>query len=317
MNFRVWAPDHGAVDVVIGEASWPLDDEGNGYFSASVSSIGPGTLYRFRLDESPELFPDPASRFQPFGPHGPSEVICPDTYQWRNPRRGAQRRGQVIYEMHIGTYTPAGTLRAAAGKLERLARLGVTVIELMPLNGFPGRFNWGYDGVNLFAPCQVYGRPDDLRAFADAAHENGLAVILDVVYNHLGPDGNYLGMFAADYFSRDTPTEWGDGINFDGAHSAGVREFFTENAAYWIREFRLDGLRLDATQSVFDRSPVHILAEVTRAARAAGGRTASDRGGKRTAGCAPSATAAGGRRRNLRAVERRLSSRGAGCADRS
>jgi maltooligosyltrehalose trehalohydrolase len=269
VNFRVWAPDHGAVEVVIGEASWPLEDEDNGYFSASVSSIGPGTLYRFRLDGRPELFPDPASRFQPFGPHGPSEVICPDAYQWRHPRRGAQRSGQVIYEMHIGTYTPAGTLRAAAGKLERLARLGITVIELMPLNGFPGRFNWGYDGVNLFAPCQVYGRPDDLRAFADAAHENGLAVILDVVYNHLGPDGNYLGAFAADYFSRDEATEWGDGINFDGARAAGVREFFIENAAYWIREFRLDGLRLDATQSIFDRSPVHILAEVTQAARAA------------------------------------------------
>jgi len=269
VNFRVWAPDHGAVEVVIGEASWPLEDEDNGYFSASVSSIGPGTLYRFRLDGRPELFPDPASRFQPFGPHGPSEVICPDAYQWRHPRRGAQRSGQVIYEMHIGTYTPAGTLRAAAGKLERLARLGITVIELMPLNGFPGRFNWGYDGVNLFAPCQVYGRPDDLRAFADAAHENGLAVILDVVYNHLGPDGNYLGAFAADYFSRDKATEWGDGINFDGARAAGVREFFIENAAYWIREFRLDGLRLDATQSIFDRSTVHILAEVTQAARAA------------------------------------------------
>ena len=269
VNFRVWAPRHDEVRVVIGDATSPLEDEGNGYFSASVNDIGAGTLYRFQLDGHPDLYPDPASRFQPFGPHGPSEVIGPVGYAWRHPRLGAQRKGQVIYEMHVRTYTGEGTFSAAAGKLERLAHLGVTVIELMPLNEFPGRFNWGYDGVGLYAPCHVYGRPDDLRAFVDAAHAHRLAVILDVVYNHLGPEGNYLGVFAAAYFSRDETTEWGDAINFDGAHSADVREFFIQNAAYWIREFCLDGLRLDATQSLFDRSPVHIIADITRAARAA------------------------------------------------
>ena len=203
VNFRVWAPDHAAVDVVIGEASWPLDDEGNGYFSASVSSIGPGTLYRFRLDESPELFPDPASRFQPFGPHGPSEVICPDTYQWRNPRRGAQRRGQVIYEMHIGTLHAAGTSARRPASWNALGDLGVTVIEADAAQRISRTIRLGLRRRQPFAPCQVYGRPDDFREFADAAHENGLAVILDVVYNHLGPDGNYLGTFAANYFSRD------------------------------------------------------------------------------------------------------------------
>ena len=268
VNFRVWAPRHRKIRVAIGAATWPLDDEGNGYFSATVNDIGAGTLYRYQIDGRTDLYPDPASRFQPFGVHGPSEVIVPD-YAWRHRRLGARREGQVIYEMHIGTYTQDGTFNAAAGKLERLAQLGVTVIELMPLNEFPGRFNWGYDGVGLYAPCHVYGRPDELRAFVDAAHGHRLAVILDVVYNHLGPDGNYLARFTTDYFSRGAATEWGDAINFDGINCAGVREFFRHNAAYWIREFRLDGLRLDATQSLFDRSATHIIGEVTSAARAA------------------------------------------------
>src|SRR4051812_1352582 len=267
VNFRVWAPDRRELLVAIGANAWPLTNEGNGYFSGSIDNVGAGALYQFQFDGQPDRYPDPASRFQPSGPDGPSEVIAPDTYAWRHPRRGASRKQQVIYEMHIGTYTPEGTFSAASTQLERLARLGITVIELMPLNEFPGRFNWGYDGVGLFAPCHVYGRPDDARAFIDAAHENGIAVILDVVYNHLGPEGNYLSKFAADYFSREA-TEWGDAINFDGANSAGVREFFINNAAYWIREYRLDGLRIDATQTLFDRSTVHIVAELTRAARA-------------------------------------------------
>lgn len=269
VHFRVWAPGHRDVSVVIDERLHPLDDEGNGYFSASVDNTAAGTRYRFRLDGAAELYPDPASRFQPDGPHGPSEVIDASTYSWRHPRRGATRDGQVIYELHIGTYTTAGTYTAAAQRLERLAHLGITVIELMPVNEFPGRFNWGYDGVDLYAPCHVYGQPDELRAFVDAAHGLGLAVILDVVYNHLGPDGNYLGAFTPAYFSRDCATEWGDGINFDGADSAGVREFFIANAAYWVREFRFDGLRIDATQSLNDSSPVHVLAEITQSARTA------------------------------------------------
>ncbi|MDB5811101.1 MAG: Alpha-amylase-family protein [Betaproteobacteria bacterium] len=269
VHFRVWAPLHRDVTVVVDDQSWPLNNEGTGYFSASIADVGAGARYRFRIDDRPELYPDPASRYQPAGPHGPSEVVCHDSYRWRHPRLGAAREHQVIYEMHIGTYTREGNFLAASRKLARLAELGVSVIELMPVNEFAGRFNWGYDGVDLFAPCHVYGRPDDLREFIDAAHDHRLAVILDVVYNHLGPDGNYLGKFSPNYFSAGRATEWGDSMNFDGAHAAGVREFFTANAAYWIREFRLDGLRIDATQTLYDRSRVHILADVTRAARAA------------------------------------------------
>lgn len=270
VHFRVWAPLRREVSAVIDDTrSLPLDDEGNGYFSATMAGIGAGALYQYRLDGGAKLYPDPASRFQPAGPHGPSEVVCPSAYRWTQPRRGARREGQVIYEMHIGTYSREGTYTAAARRLARLSELGITVIELMPVNEFPGRFNWGYDGVDLFAPCHVYGRPDDLRAFVDAAHALGLAVILDVVYNHLGPDGNYLGAYSSDYSARDNPTEWGDRMNFDGVNAAGVREFFIQNAAYWIREFRFDGLRLDATQNIEDKSPVHVLAEITRAARAA------------------------------------------------
>jgi maltooligosyltrehalose trehalohydrolase len=269
VHFRVWAPLHHDVDVVIGEETWPLNNEGTGYFSAGVAGAGPGTLYRFQIDGDKELYPDPASRSQPFGPHGPSEVICPDLFEWKHPRLGARRENQVIYEMHLGTYTREGTFAAAASKLGRLADLGISVIELMPVNEFAGRFNWGYDGVDLYAPCHVYGRPDDFRAFIDAAHGHGLAVILDVVYNHLGPDGNYLSKFSPAYFSKGRSTEWGDGINFDEAHSAGVRQFFTANAGYWVTEFRLDGLRIDATQTLHDSSPVHILCEITEAARAA------------------------------------------------
>lgn len=279
VHFRVWAPRRRRVSVVFedpGGSERPelgLEPEAGGYFSGSSETARPGTLYRYRLDgEGP--FPDPASRFQPRGPHGPSQVVDPSAYAWRDASwRGARREGRVLYELHIGTYTREGTWEAAGRRLRELAELGINAVEIMPVADFPGRFGWGYDGVNLFAPTRLYGAPDEFRAFVDRAHGLGLAVILDVVYNHFGPDGNYLSRFSP-YYVKDAATEWGSAINFDGDRSGPVREYFASNAAYWISEYHLDGLRLDATQAVVDSSPSHILADAARAARsAAGGRT--------------------------------------------
>ena len=275
-HFRVWAPRCRKVEVVIeneagGEiAACELAREEGGYFSALTGQARAGSLYRFRLDGSEERYPDPAARAQPAGPHGPSRVIDPAQFHWTDAEwQGRSLAGQVIYEMHVGTFTGAGTWEAAARELPELAAAGITVIELMPAAEFPGEFGWGYDGVNLFAPTRLYGEPDDLRRFVNEAHRHGLAVIHDVVYNHLGPDGNYLKRFAADYFTDRYENEWGEALNFDGANSAAVREFFLANAAYWIAEFRMDGLRLDATQQIFDASDEHILAAITRRVRQA------------------------------------------------
>jgi len=226
-------------------------------------------FYKFKLASG--SFPDPASRYQPDGPHGASQIVDPSKYHWHDQEwGGVEREGQAIYEMHIGTFTVEGTWRAAIAQLPELARLGVTVIEMMPVAEFPGRFGWGYDGVDLFAPTRLYGSPDEFREFVDSAHRLGLGVILDVVYNHLGPDGNYLKQFSVDYFSNRYPGEWGEPINFDGANSQPVREFFLTNAAYWIEEFHLDGLRLDATQGILDTSVDHILAALARRVREVG-----------------------------------------------
>ena len=277
VHVRVWAPVWQQVELVI---EWPeartvpLEPEPQGgYFSAFVPGLGAGATYRFRLGGD-QAFPDPASRYQPNGPFGPSEVIDPDTFPWTDGAwTGIEPHRHVIYEMHVGTFTPEGTFAAAAGHLRRLAELGITTIELMPVADFAGRFGWGYDGVNLYAPSRLYGRPDDLRCFVDCAHQLGLAVILDVVYNHLGPSGNFLYQFSPSYKADVPPGEWGDQLNFDGPHSAAVREFFAANAGHWIAEYHLDGLRLDATQGMIDRSPEHVLVEVQRRAReAAGGR---------------------------------------------
>lgn len=275
VHARLWAPDCHSVELVISDdparpSDSPLTPEGNGYFSGFVANVDAGTRYRFRLDGA-AAYPDPASRFQPDGPHGPSMLIDPAAFAWTDASwPGVSIEGQVVYELHIGTFTPPGTFRAAIEKLPLLAELGVTILEVMPVADFGGEFGWGYDGVNEFAPSRLYGTPDDFRALVDRAHALGLAVILDVVYNHLGPDGNYLTKFATSYFSKK-PTEWGDSINFDGERSGPVREFFTSNARYWIEEFHLDGLRLDATQQIFDGSTPHILAEVVDAVRAGGG----------------------------------------------
>jgi maltooligosyltrehalose trehalohydrolase len=274
VHFRVWAPDHERVEVVIEgrERAFALAQEREGYFAALVEGVGPGARYKYRLDGG-DAVPDPASRFQPDGPHGASEVIDPEAFAWSDSQwPGPSPTGQVIYELHVGTFTPEGSWAAAAEKIPHLAETGVTVIEMMPVAEFPGRYGWGYDGVQLFAPTRNYGRPDELRRFIDRAHAAGLAVILDVVYNHLGPDGNYLGAFAQDYFKRNEKTEWGDAINFDGENSTPVREFFIANAAYWIGEYHFDGLRLDATQDIRDETKDHILAAISRAARAAAGK---------------------------------------------
>ena len=276
VHFRVWAPKRKQVEVVLegaGKRSLKLDAEGDGYFSGLATDLGAAPLYRFRLDGSDALYPDPASRFQPEGPHGPSRVVDPSDFQWTDDAwRGAGAGGQVLYEMHIGTFTREGTWAAAAKELPYLKDLGVTCLEVMPVADFAGRWGWGYDGVDLFAPTRLYGHPDDFRRFVNRAHDLGLAVILDVVYNHFGPDGNYLGEFSDSYFSKKHQGEWGDPINFDGEGSAGVREFFLANARYWIEEFHVDGYRYDATQAIFDDSPRHILAEISATARRAAGK---------------------------------------------
>jgi len=270
VHFRVWAPDRHEVAVVIDGSQYALDREPNGYFRGFVRDAGAGTRYRFRLDGARETFPDPASRFQPEGPHGPSEVVDPDSYRWRA-RDWVKPDRLVLYEMHIGTFTAEGTWTAAAERLKPMAEMGINMIEVMPISDFPGRFGWGYDGVDVWAPARLYGSVDDFRSFIDAAHAVGLAVILDVVYNHLGPDACYLREFTRSYFTDRYENEWGEAINFDGPRCDGVREFFSENAGYWIEEYHLDGLRLDATQSIHDSSPEHILSVVARRAREAAG----------------------------------------------
>jgi maltooligosyltrehalose trehalohydrolase len=279
-HFRVWAPKAEQVEVAIEVSTDPnarrdfflLQPETGGYFAGAVPA-GAGTLYRYRLDRSDHLHPDPASRYQPQGPHRSSCVVDPRTFRWSDAAwPGVRLKGQIIYEMHVGTFTREGTWAAAAEQLPELGRTGISLIEMMPIADFPGEFGWGYDGVDLFAPCQLYGAPDDLRRFIDRAHSLGIGVILDVVYNHLGPDGNYLTVFSDDYFSKINATEWGDGVNFDGENSGPVREFFLSNARYWVEEFRFDGFRFDATQSIFDRSEEHILSAIVKAARKAAGK---------------------------------------------
>lgn len=273
VHFRVWAPDRRAVAVVIDGRLTPLTRESDGYFSGLIADAGDGTRYQFRLDEDAYLRPDVASRYQPEGPHGPSEVIDPTRFRWTDAEwPGCPLEGQVLYELHIGTFTPEGTWRAAAERLPLLRDLGVTVLEVMPIAEFPGTFGWGYDGVDWFAPTRLYGHPEDCRAFVDRAHALGLGVILDVVYNHFGPDGNYGRDFGRAYFSDRYHNEWGDPLNFDGPDAHGMRELVLANVQYWIEEFHVDGYRLDATQQIFDASDDHIVAALARRVRDAGGR---------------------------------------------
>jgi maltooligosyltrehalose trehalohydrolase len=270
-HFRAWAPEARTLEVAIetgGDPEYhPLQREEGGYFSGEAPATA-GTLYRYRLDGRGECYPDLVSRFQPEGPLGPSQVIDPTTFPWTDQAwPGLMRNGQVMYEMHIGTFTPEGTWKAAARELPELARLGITCLEVMPVNDFPGPFGWGYDGVDLFAPTARYGTPDDFRRFIDAAHADGIGVILDVVYNHVGAVGNYFPVYASDYYSTRYECEWGKPFNLDGENSAPVREFILTNACYWIEEFHLDGFRVDATQAIFDDSDEYILRALSREAR--------------------------------------------------
>ncbi len=279
VHFRVWAPRRITVEVVIesgpgyrqtdASQTVELNREASGYFSGVMPAAADGTLYRYRLDSGIDLFPDPASRFQPEGPHGPSQVVDPARFRWTDGHwPGTDLPGQIIYEMHIGTFTPEGTWNAACTLLPRLAETGVTLLEVMPIADFSGRFGWGYDGVDHFAPTRLYGTPDDFREFVNQAHNIGIGVILDVVYNHMGQDGCYVSEFSEDYFTDRYKTDWGPALNFDGENSGPVREFVLSNVSYWIEEFHLDGLRLDATQNIYDRSSTeHILAAIARRVR--------------------------------------------------
>lgn len=265
VHFRVWAPDHENVTLVLKRGShwneYPMDSEKEGYFSLLVSNTSEGSIYGFKVSDSKDLYADPASRYQPEGPNGPSCVINP-SYKWTdNEWRGVKLENQIIYEMHIGTFTKEGTFKSAIAQLPELAKLGITLIEIMPINDFAGLFGWGYDGVNFYAPYHLYGTPDNLKEFINKAHELGLGVILDVVYNHLGSEGDQMSNFAKRYLSNIHGTHWGKAINFD---LLPVREYFLTNAKYWIEEFHFDGLRIDATPSFFCSTPKHILSELTK-----------------------------------------------------
>ncbi|MBI1734139.1 MAG: malto-oligosyltrehalose trehalohydrolase [Candidatus Rokubacteria bacterium] len=267
MTFRVWAPRCRTVDVVVdGRRPVPLGAAPDGLFETTLPGLGAGARYQFRLDGD-RYRPDPVSRWQPEGVHGPSSVVDPRDFAWTDRSFAGHALGDLVfYELHVGTFTTAGTFQAAIPRLGALVELGVTAVELMPVAEFPGSRNWGYDGVHLYAPQSTYGGPAGLRRFVDACHAVGLSVFLDVVYNHLGPEGNYLGEFGP-YFTDRYRTPWGVALNFDGPDASGVRRHFVENACAWVREFHVDGLRLDAIHAIHDASPVHILTELAEAAR--------------------------------------------------
>ena len=274
VTFTVWAPRHESLALRLdaipdNPSGWrdiPMQPQADGYFSVTVPGAQAGQRYWFKLKDS--LRPDPASRYQPDGVFGASAIVDPESFPWTDiDWTGAPpRHRNVVYEMHVGTFTTAGTWSAARAHLARLADVGVTTIEIMPLAEFSGRFGWGYDGVFLFAPFHEYGAPDDVRVFVNDAHRLGIAVILDVVYNHLGPVGNVVHEFSDSYFAEHD-TEWGRGFNLDGPHSTPVRNFMRANVRHWIEEYHFDGLRYDAVHSIVDRSPEHIVHELTRHAR--------------------------------------------------
>jgi maltooligosyltrehalose trehalohydrolase len=270
VRFRVWAPRASHVEVAVEapqERTVALQRHADGRWEALLQGYGAGTRYKYRLRRG--AFPDPYSRLQPQGVHGPSEVVEADAHTWNDQGwSGIDLQGLVIYECHVGTATPAGTCDALIGQLPRLRALGIGALELMPVVECPGRRNWGYDGVYPFAVSTNYGGPEALKRLVDAAHQCGLGVILDVVYNHLGPEGNYLRQLSPYYFSTRYRTPWGEALNYDGPHSRWVRRFVLDNACYWLHEYHIDGLRLDATGQIFDSSQPHILQELTQTVRA-------------------------------------------------
>ena len=268
VRFRLWAPGCDTVSVRLeaDDRLLSMQRQPDGHHELFVDGLGVGTLYRYQLPDGMRV-PDPASRFQPQDVHGPSEVTDPAAHRWTADWKGRDWDDVVLYELHVGAFTPEGTFRAAIGKLDHLAELGVTAIEIMPIADFPGGRNWGYDGVLFYAPDSSYGRPDDLKALVDAAHAHGIAVLLDVVYNHFGPDGNYLPVYAPPFFTDRHETPWGAAINYDGRHAAPVREFVIGNALYWIAEFHLDGLRFDAVHAIIDDGDRHLLDELAERVR--------------------------------------------------
>jgi len=275
VRFRLWAPAARRVDLVLYSdtraRTLEVPKGAGGFFELTTDAAGSGSLYRYRIDGGQEV-PDPASRCNPQDVHGPSAVVDPLAFEWDESHwRARPWEAAVLYELHVGTFTPAGTFAAVEQHLEHLVELGVTVLELMPIADFPGAYGWGYDGVLPFAPEARYGTPDDLKNLVSAAHRHGLAVMLDVVYNHFGPEGNYLHFYAPEFFSTRHHTPWGAAINFDGPGSRTVRDFFIHNTLYWLEEYRFDGLRYDAVHAIRDDGEPHILREIARAARAGPG----------------------------------------------
>ena len=284
VRFRLWAPSCKRVGLCLGdkrvdgqtdgkdERVLPMDACGGGWFELVAPEAGAGTRYRFEVNGAMRV-PDPASRFNPDDVHNASEVIDPADFVWRDAVwRGRRWEEAVIYELHVGTFSPEETFTGVTQRLDYLVELGVTAIELMPVADFPGSRNWGYDGVLPYAPDSRYGRPDDLKALVQAAHERGLMVLLDVVYNHFGPEGNYLYVYAKEFFTEHHHTPWGAAINFDGTRNREVREFFIHNALYWLQEYHVDGLRLDAVHAIIDDSSPHILVELAQRVRSSIGR---------------------------------------------
>lgn len=277
VRFRLWAPAAHQVELLLHESAGParplaMSAQPEGWFELFTDAARAGSRYRFRIDGKREV-PDPASRCNPDDVHGPSEVIDPSAFEWDDDAwRGRPWHEAGVYELHIGTFSPEGTFAGAQKKLDHLVELGVTVIELMPIADFPGKRGWGYDGVLLFAPESAYGRPEDLKSFIAAAHRRGLAVVLDVVYNHFGPEGNYLHVYAPQFFTDRHHTPWGAAINFDGPGSRTVRDFYIHNTLYWLEEYRFDGLRFDAVHAILDDSEPHILTRIAHAARTGPGR---------------------------------------------
>lgn len=262
-RFRLFAPASAQVQLAIeGRGLQPMEADGHGWHTLTDAAVQPGALYRFVLPDGTAV-PDPASRFQPCDVAGPSEVIDPAAFAWQpDAWKGRPWSEAVLYELHVGTFTPEGTFAAAAERLDHLAELGVTAIELMSIADFAGTRNWGYDAVLWYAPDSAYGRPEELKAFVEAAHRRGLMVILDVVYNHFGPEGNYLPQYAPQTFSKEHKTAWGPALNFDGECSHETREFVLQNALFWLEEYNMDGLRLDAAHAIVDNSPKHVLDEL-------------------------------------------------------
>lgn len=268
VRFNLWAPKQEKVELELDGERHPMQAREGGWHTLLADKAGPGSRYRFVLADGETRVPDPASRFQPEDVHGASEVIDPSAYAWSDGAwRGRPWAEAVLYELHVGTFTPEGTFKAAVRKLDHLVSLGVTAIELLPLGDFAGKRNWGYDGVYLYAPDSAYGRPEDLKALIDAAHARGLMVFLDVIYNHFGPEGNYLGLLCPLYTERHR-TPWGEAINYDGEGSREVRELVVHNALYWLEEYHFDGLRLDAVHAIVDDSPKHLLTELAERVRA-------------------------------------------------